>query len=162
MIRIEQPTKTTGTARRFTIKPNASLTARQAALAFFGISLISLTIAISFAVLGLWMVLPFSGAELILLGYCLWHTMRQCSAREVITITDKQVRIEKGAERLQLDGEFHCGWARIDLEKSNIKGHPSRLAIRSHGKEIEVGNFLVESEREYLAKELQKSLNEHE
>lgn len=98
----------------------------------------------------------------MLLGYCLWFTMRRCASREVITVTDEQVRIEKGGERLETDGEFHRAWARVDLRRSAIKGYPSRLAIRSHGKAVEVGAFLVESEREFLARELQKSLNQHE
>jgi uncharacterized membrane protein len=37
-------------------------------------------------------------------------------------------------------------------------GHPSRLSFRLHGKHIEIGRFLAESEREALARELQQIL----
>jgi uncharacterized membrane protein len=50
------------------------------------------------------------------------------------------------------------GWVQVKLEKPQYRGHPTKLAIKSHGKRIEIGRFLVESERKTLAEKLQKML----
>lgn len=128
-------------------------------MVFVGISTVSLTIATYFALLGGWMVLPFSGAELLLLGGCLYFSLRQCSVCEIVIITEQCIRIEKGRRKnLERRHEFNRNWAKIILEASSIRGYPSRLVIRSHGKEVEIGRFLVESERQVLAGELARSL----
>jgi len=144
---------------RIVVRPNASLTRRQALMVFVGISAVSLTIATYFALLGGWMVLPFSGAELLLLGCCLYYSLRKCSVCEIVVVTDQSVRIEKGYRNtLEHSYEFHRSWAKIVLKSPVIKGYPSRLVIRSHGKEVEIGRFLVESERKALAAALTRSL----
>lgn len=108
--------------------------------------------------MGAWLILPFCGAELLLLGYCLYTSMQRSSVCEVITITEKWVKIEKGRYKLEQRYEFIKGWTTIDLERPLIKGYPSRLSVRSQGKQIEIGQFLVESERKALALELKKAL----
>lgn len=103
--------------------------------------------------------MPFSGGELIVFGGCLYHTLRQSSVREVIVITDNRVRIEKGhGDKAEQCYEFNRGWATITVSKPLINGYPSRLFIRSHGKAVEIGRFLVETERKQLAAALKGSL----
>jgi uncharacterized membrane protein len=158
MVRSERGSERAGEQRIF-VCPNASLTHRQALLVFVGISAVSLTIATSFGLLGGWMVLPFSGSELVFLGCCLYYSMRQASACEIVIIGEQRVRIEKGYRHsLEQQHEFHRGWARIILKAPAIKGYPSRLFIQSHGKQVEIGHFLVESERRQLAAVLKRSL----
>ena len=148
--------------RRIVLRPNASLTRRQALMVFVGISAVYLTIATYFTLLGGWMVLPFSGAELLLFGGCLYYSLQKCSACEIVVITEQSVRIEKGRRNnLERRYEFHRSWAKIVLKAPVIKGYPSRLVIRSHGKEVEIGRFLVESERKELAVELNRRLSEN-
>jgi uncharacterized membrane protein len=148
---------TTG-ERRIILRPNASLTPRQAWLLLAAIALVMASIAGGFAMLGLWLVLPFSGAEWLLLAYCLWLSFRTGSVREVITITEAVVLVEKGRGKPEQTYRFQRAWVSLDWVKPSVKGHPSRLSFRLHGKKIEVGRFLVESEREALARELQQIL----
>lgn len=144
--------------RRIILRPNASLTLRQARLLLAATALVMAGIAGGFAVLGLWPVLPFSGAEWLLLAYAFRASFRSSAAREVITITEATVLVEKGRERPEQTYRFQRAWVSLDWAKPQNKGHPSRLSFRLHGKGIEVGQFLVESEREALARELQKIL----
>lgn len=144
---------------RLILRPNASATRREAALFFSLVAFLSLAIATAFAVSGAWMVLPFSGGELAFLGGCLWWSLRDASVREVITITEAAVSIERQGGRGRREKiEFPRFWARVTLVASPFRGHPSRLSIRSHGKEIEVGRFLVEEERVSLALKLKQTL----
>jgi uncharacterized membrane protein len=155
MIEIENE----GTEKKvITLMANASLTYKNALLFFIGISFVSLVIAIFFCIIGLWPVLPFSGLELMLLGYCLLLTLKRCRRKEVITITGKTIKVERGIEKPEEKEELPMGWVQVKLEKPQYRGHPTKLAIKSHGKRIEIGRFLVESERKTLAEKLQKML----
>jgi uncharacterized membrane protein len=148
---------TTG-CRRIVLRPNAALTKRQVYVLLAGFALAMGAIGVGFATLGAWLVLPFSGAEWLLLVYCFKLSLRDCSVREVITITDVSVQLERGRVKPEQTFHFQRAWIALDWVKSPINGYPSRLSFRSHGKEIEVGRFLMESEREALARELQKIL----
>jgi uncharacterized membrane protein len=144
--------------RRIVLRPNASLTPRQARLLLGAVGLVMAGIAAGFASLGLWLVLPFSGAEWLLLVYCFKLGFRACSACEVITITEALVLLEKGQGKPEQKYRFQRAWVSLDWAKPPIMGHPSRLSFRLHGQYIEIGRFLAESEREALARELQQIL----
>ncbi|HUL13561.1 MAG TPA: DUF2244 domain-containing protein [Methylococcaceae bacterium] len=144
--------------RKIVLRPNASLSRKQAAVLVGIMAVVMGSIGGVFASLGGWLVLPFSGAEWLLLVYCLHLSLRSSSLREVITITDALVQVEKGRDKPEQTYRFQRAWVRLNLNRSSIRGCPSRLALRLHGKEIEVGRFLVESERQALARELRTLL----
>lgn len=144
--------------RRIILRPNASLTERQATLLLVAIALVMAGIAAGFAMLGLWLVLPFSGAEWLLLMVCFKLSFKSCKVQEVITITETAVVLEKGRDLPEQTYQFQRAWMSLDWIKPQIKGYPSRLSFRLHGKQIEIGHFLAESEREALARELQRIL----
>jgi len=144
--------------KRIVLRPNASLTRGQASALAGIMAVVMGGIGVMFASLGAWLVLPFSGAEWLLLAYCLHLSFRSSSVREVITITDALVQLERGREKPEQTYQFQRAWVRLNLNRSPIRGYPSRLALRLHGKEVEVGRFLVESEREALARELRTLL----
>jgi uncharacterized membrane protein len=144
--------------RRIILSPNAALTERQVWLLLAVMGLVMAGIAVGFAMLGLWLVLPFSGAEWLLLAVCFRLSFKSCKVREVITITEAAVVLERGRGRPEQTYQFQRAWMSLDWIKPQIKGYPSRLSFRLHGKQIEIGHFLAESEREALARELQQIL----
>jgi uncharacterized membrane protein len=146
---------------RLILRPNSSLTPRQVAFLLAGIGTVMAMIGTGFAVMGLWPVLPFAGAEWLLLVYCFRLTFRACSVQEVITITEGLVLVEKGHRQPEQTYRFQRAWVMLDWSRPPLQGYPSRLLFRLHGTEVEVGRFLVESEREVLAHELQKILSVH-
>jgi uncharacterized membrane protein len=144
--------------KKIVLTPNGSLSRTQAALLVAFMAIVMGSIGGLFASRGAWLVLPFSGAEWLLLVYCLHLSFRSSSLREVITVTDALVRVEKGRDRPDQTYKFQRAWVRLNVSPSPIQGRPSRLALRLHGKEVEVGGFLVESERQALADELRTLL----
>lgn len=143
---------------RIVLRPNTSLTHRQAFWLMAVLGLFMGTIAIGFATLGLWLVLPFSGAEWLLLAWCLRLSLRSNAAREVITIDDQLVVVEQGYDRPERTYRFQRAWVAVDRTEARIPGHPSRLFLRLHGRRVEIGRFLAESERGLLARELKQVL----
>ncbi|MFM8331877.1 MAG: DUF2244 domain-containing protein [Candidatus Methylumidiphilus sp.] len=141
-------------ANTIVLRPNSSLSRRQSLALLAFCALLMGAIGLVFAALGAWLVLPFSGLEWLLLAYCLQLSRRQCAQQEVITITDALVSVETKHETLGQTVKFQRAWVTLNWAKSPINGHPSRLSLRLHGREVEIGRFLAESERQALAKEL--------
>jgi len=143
---------------RVVIEPNCSLTWRESLIFFSGISVVSLTVAGFFASMGLWLVLPFAGLELLALGGCLYHTACRLRVRELILISERTVRVERGRSCPWGVSEFPRGWARVTHCRGTHDWYPSRLTIGTAGRNVEVGAFLNESERQLLAAELTRLL----
>ncbi|QXP90296.1 DUF2244 domain-containing protein [Methylococcus capsulatus] len=156
MIESERDPQTGG--KRIVLKPNASLTRVQARLLLCGFALVLVSIGSAFAFLGCWFVLPFAGAEWLVLAYCFSLAFRQSAVREVITVTDADVMLERGIRGPDETYRFRRAWLGVSLDGPAAAGHPSRLCLKRHGRKIEIGRFLVESEREALYRELKEEL----
>jgi uncharacterized membrane protein len=141
---------------QFVIQPNQSLTWREMKIFYGCIVAVSLSIATGFSVIGFWPILPFAGAELVLLGGCLYVCARRGSAREVVSVRDDSVEIEKGRDRPEQRWCFSRSWAQVRLLRPGQRRYPSRLVIRSHGSQVELGGFLNECERRQLAADLHR------
>jgi uncharacterized membrane protein len=70
--------------------------------------------------------------------------------------------VEKGRRQLSQRWETQRTWAQVHLLAPKIRWYPSRLVLRSHGKMMELGGFLSESERRQLAGQLQRAMRESE
>ena len=115
---------------------------------------VSFSIASIFAFIGYWMVLPFSGLEMLALGIGLYLASRKIYGQEVITFDGNKIRVEKGCHRPDQQWEFDNYWARISVEKQGQYVKHQKVFIGSHGARIELGAFLHDSEKESLAFEL--------
>jgi len=107
--------------------------------------------------LGFWPVLPFAGAEMLLLGWALRSSMQRRFERETIDISDAEVTItySRGEPARVV---FPRHWARVKIRRPNSPLHRSRLVIESHGRAYEVGRFLTEEERRQLAAALRSQI----
>ena len=110
-------------------------------------------IAIAFAMKGAWLILPFAGLEMLVLGIALYMVARRNASWQSISVSEDLVEVvEHGLSHEQQS--FQRAWASVVHEHPRINGHPSRLLIRSHGRSLEVGACLGETEKAYLAREL--------
>ena len=141
-------------SRRFLIRPNCSLPWCGVVRFYSGMLFISFGIAIGFALKGAWLILPFAGLEMLVLGIALYTVARRNNRWQAISINRDSVDIVEHGTGQQQKQTFQRAWARVIHERASIKGHPSRLFIRSHGRSVEVGGYLNESEKKTLAYEL--------
>jgi uncharacterized membrane protein len=138
----------------FEIRPNCSVTRLGAAAVFVAIFSVSVGISAYFASLGAWMVLPFAGLELLLLGAAICCFMRNAQHCETVSVTDAELRVVKRGNWGVRDWVFQPYWAQIILRRDPRYWYPSQLVIRSHGREVRIGDCLTEQERTRLAREL--------
>jgi uncharacterized membrane protein len=144
-------------ATHIDLTPHCSLSVRGAAAFFGSVCLPTIGIAGFATAFGYWPVLPFAGAEMLLLAWALHSNMQRRFERETIDISDAEVVItySRGEPARVV---FPRHWARVKIRRPNSPLHRSRLVIESHGRAYEVGKFLTEEERRQLAVALRSQI----
>jgi uncharacterized membrane protein len=125
---------------------------------YSGIVIVSMTIALGFAAQGAWLVLPFAGLEMLVLGIALYSVARRSASWQEIAIDGDRVKVISGGSGAEHSEQFQRGWVRVVLEAAPVKGHPSRLLLGSHGRTIEIGGCLNEDEKHALAVQLRRAV----
>jgi len=138
------------------IMPNKAMPWHQLVCIYSIIASFTIGVALGFFFQGLTLVLPFAGLEVVALGVVLYISAWRGGVKEVISVTGDKIRIEIGHDSPEQCYELKRVWAQVVLERPWNNWYPSRLFIRSHGRQVEIGRFLNEAERQGLAKELQK------
>jgi uncharacterized membrane protein len=141
---------------RIEIRPNCSLSVRGARLFFLLACIAPVGIGLYLSWRGFWPVLPFAGAELIVLGWALHTSLQRRFYAQRIIVTESDVRIETQQPGEHAHVVFPRHWAQVKLRRPAARLHPSRLTIESHGRQCELGSFLTEEERRGLALRLQR------
>ncbi|MEE9342148.1 MAG: DUF2244 domain-containing protein [Gammaproteobacteria bacterium] len=152
-------TETVGTAsaNRFLIRPNSSLSWKDAVRFYLGMVFVSFTIAIFCVLNGAWPVLPFAGLEMLVLGIALYKVAHRCAYWQVVEVSEDQITVFDSLAEASSAVIFQRAWASVVLEHAGSWYSP-RLFIRSHGKDVEIGNCLTAAEREQLAFNLENAL----
>jgi uncharacterized membrane protein len=145
--------KITKNTMLLTLTPNKSSTVKQNLIFFGFLSVLCLTFAIGFFVLGATMILPFAGLEIMLLFIILKANRNWLNQSEKIHLDKLYVKLEKGKNDLTFD-RF--------LSKFSIVDHKTkkRIFITGNNKKVEIGSFLNEEEIEELIALLRKKVEE--
>ncbi len=143
-------------ATHFDLAPHCSLSTRGALLFFAAVCSTTFSVAAIATFLGFWPVLPFAGAEMLLLAWALRANMARRFERERIDVTDQEIVIEYTfANAVPRRIVFPRHWARVKIRRPKSPLHRTQLVIESRGQAWEVGRFLTEEERRQLAAGLQ-------
>jgi uncharacterized membrane protein len=136
---------------------NSSLSASGRLLVVGSLAAVSLTISLGFVALGAWPILPFWGLEMFGL-YVAFHIVgRHAGDYERISIRGDQVLIESSEARRRTRHEFNRHWARLVVQPAG-GGRHTRVALRSHGREVEFGRHLTDDQRLEVAHVLRHEL----
>ncbi|RPG44273.1 MAG: DUF2244 domain-containing protein [Gammaproteobacteria bacterium TMED112] len=135
--------KMTKDSLSLTLTPNNSSTYYQNLIFFGFLSVLCLTFAIGFFVLGATMILPFAGLEIIILFIILKLNRDWLNQSEKIYLDKLYVKFKKGKNDLTFD-RF--------LSKFSVVDHKTKkkIFITTNKKKIEIGAFLNEEEIEEL------------
>lgn len=137
---------------RFTSRPNCSLTARGRVRVFWAIAGMTLGIAATFAALGYWLTLPFAGLEIGVLAWAFQALGRRSGDFETLTIRGDEVKLARKRDEQVEQFDFNRQWVSLVQDRHGAR---VRVALRSHGREIDVGLFLDDEGRRALGRELQ-------
>jgi uncharacterized membrane protein len=143
---------------RYEVRPNCALSWRWTKRLFWFFACCLAAVAAYFASVGAWLVLPFAGLELAVLGAGLYLSALAGHTREVIEVGEAGIKVLRGRRNLAEVARFPAYWTLVALRRDPRGWYPSRLLLTCHGMGIEIGAKLVETEREALASSLEKTL----
>ena len=143
----------------FVIRPNSTFHPRTWIWLFILLVVVSLSIAIRFALLGYWMILPFALLDMLAVGIMLWLVTRTKSYVEKIVISEGSVEIFHIQRNRDSHWEFPRYFSQIKLEPPAHQWYPSRLLIGCKGQWIEIGGCLTGTEKQSLAEAIAEVLN---
>ena len=134
----------TRTASRLLIiaQPNRSATWRANLLVLLALAVPSLAIAISFALLGAWPILPFAGLELLALGAALYYVNWKLQYRHVITVSDDSVRIDKGFYTPRQSWQFPRQGTGLVITPEKHPWDGPELSVHDKHESVSLGEFL--------------------
>jgi len=121
--------------------------------AFFG-----LVIGLGFASVGLWMILPFTGLEILALVWLIYYVARKCHRIEVIHFDSEQVCVEGGFTSPKSSWRSDLFWTRLVVDGQSHSARPLRLYLRGRQEQIEIGAFLNHDDKRQLLRELRQYL----
>jgi uncharacterized membrane protein len=132
-----------------TLKRNCSMSPSGLAKVFATLAVLVLAIGAGFAAAGAWLVLPFAGLEVLLLGAAFVAHARHAADYERIELESGRLEVEVAqAERV----------ARYRLENARVSMEEGRIVLRDARKELEIGRHVGAEARAELAAELKKTL----
>lgn len=105
--------------------------------------------------LGGWLVLPFSGLELLMIGISLYMFFHHYNHCEVIRFTENKVVIEYGKDAPEESWEYQRHWSSFQIQDNGVCSTPA-IRIKSHGNEKELGAFLGYDEKKQLIEILEE------
>jgi uncharacterized membrane protein len=132
-----------------TLKRNCSISPSGLAKVFAALALVVLAIGAGFAAAGAWLILPFAGLEVLLLGVAFTLYARHAADYE---------RLELDAGRLRVEVADGARIARYELNGARVSMEEGRVMVRDAREQLEVGRHLGAEARAELAAELKKRL----
>lgn len=130
----------------------SSLDLRLLMFVFGSLTVFLLVIAAGFAMTGAWLIIPFAGMEIAALGTAACMILRRAGDFERLVFRGDRILVEVRERGLARQFEFHRGWARL------VTGESGSVALRSHGRTVEIGRYCCAEGRQALARELRGRL----
>ncbi len=136
---------------------NDSLGSRWRWRVFAALCSVSFGLALGFAALGAWPVLPYSALEMAVLYLAFRWIERHAADWERVSVCGDRVIVERERAGVRMRQEFNRYWARVEVEAGGFN-RPPRLKLRFAGREVPFGEELPAAERVLVARDLHRVL----
>ncbi|MCG7198871.1 DUF2244 domain-containing protein [Marinobacter pelagius] len=140
---------------RLLLTPNRSLSWKGNVRIWMGLAVISLIIGIGWALAGAWIILPFAGLELIAVAAGIYITSRDCQRKEVLTMADDTILLEKGRKQKSVQWTLPRPYTRLQMNAPVHPFAPAKLFLSHRDDHVSLGGFLNVEDTERLIKTLE-------
>jgi uncharacterized membrane protein len=134
-----------------TLKRNCSISPSGLACVFVALAVVVLAIGAGFAIAGAWLILPFAGLEVLLLGGAFVLQARHATDYE-------RIALERGCLRVEVARGRRLARYELDARRVRVEMEGSRVVLREAGEALELGRHLDEQSRRVFGAELKKRL----
>lgn len=118
------------------------------------LTLTVLAIGIIFALFGAWLILPFAGLEILLLATGVLVVCSRTDDADTLVISKNYVHLKQRRGSIQSVNSFIRKWTNVQLMPGKTGHEPSRLLVVCRANNFEIGEFLIESSRRSLYRQL--------
>lgn len=136
------------------ISPNKSMSWQTNKKLLLAIFVLNMSIALAWTYMGAWMVLPFAGLEVLLVGLGMYYVSWKLNFKQIITVKNESLILQKGVYFPK--EEWH--WRREDTTlicvPSDYRMSPPALSLQHLNQRIEVGDFLNRDEKKEFRQQL--------
>jgi uncharacterized membrane protein len=134
-----------------TLKRNCSISPSGLACVFVALAVVVLAIGTGFAIVGAWLILPFAGLEVLLLGGAFVLQARHATDYE-------RIALERGRLRVEVAEGWRLARYELDARRARVEVEGSRITVRDGRERLELGRYLDEQSRRVFGTELKKRL----
>jgi len=142
------------TASQWVFRKNCSLAPKQLLFWYLSLCAITLFIAGGFWFAGYWVVLPFAGLELLMLGLAFVMYARHAADYESLELTRYQMKLSRASAGRLIEKVMVPQWVRLEYDHK----YKSQLVLRHQGEEIKFGRYIAEKDKPWLHKEIRAAL----
>ncbi len=148
-------------ALRIEARSNASANRRALIICVSIVSIAAIAIAIMFALFGAWLILPFAGLEIALLAIGTFIVCSHTDDADSLVITRNYVHLAQRRRSQQSVSSFIRQSTRIVLSPGETGHEPVRLLVVCRAEKLEIGEFLIESSKKRLHRQLTEWVSNH-
>ena len=139
------------------LRPNPPMSPRALLVILIVVALANFILGMAFVLRGAWPIMPFMGADVLLLAWAFRASRRAAARFEHVTLTPSELRIARYPGRGQpSEIALNPYWLRVTLEDDVRPA--KRLVLSSHGKSVQLGAFLAPADRASLSEALKAAL----
>jgi uncharacterized membrane protein len=135
------------------LKRNCSISPAGLACVFGALAVAVLAIGTGFAIVGAWLILPFAGLEVLMLGAAFVLQARHAADYERIELHDGRLRVEVAEAESRACYELDARGVRVGMQGP-------ALVLHAPGREVELGRHLDADSRVAFAAELRRRLGD--
>ena len=146
MIRIDQNDRVS----RLVLEPNRSMSWQTNKKILLVMFFVNLLIGVSFAFVGAWLILPFAGLEILLVGTGMYYVCWKLNFKEVITIESESFILEKGVYYPKKIWQWQRSNTLLIKQPSRYRMSAPKLFLKHLNESIEVGEFLNRKDKKLL------------
>lgn len=132
---------------RIILRPNRSASWNQTKTLAIVLGIIVLTIALGWSFAGAWLILPFAGLEVGLLGFFLYRVNRDTFHQQIIDFAPESITLSFGNAKPEQVLTFSRPTTYLLVLEPPPGEDKIRLFIWAQGSEQEVGQFLTQEDR---------------
>lgn len=136
------------------LMPNSSMSWQANKKILLAMLVVNLTIGISFAAIGAWMILPFAGLEILVVGAGMYYVCWKLNFKETIELQAESLCLQKGVYYPKQTWNWQASHTQLLAKPSKYRMSAPTLYLRHLNETIEIGHFLNREEKKRLRKNL--------
>lgn len=129
------------------LTPNSSMSWETNKKILIAVFCVNMSIASVWAYMGAWLVLPFAGLEVLLVGVGMYYVCWKLNFKHVIRIEAESLTLQKGVYFPKQEWQWQTSQTSLLKQPSNHRMSAPKLFLKHLNQSIEIGDFLNRSDK---------------